>query len=94
MVRVSPRPFRDLFGTQFPHKMHFLSYLNLKTTSNFVHVQSQVCRFYYDSLIISAEVWGLGNGLDYNTAAWLNKKPTYDKKLDTFFGLRHDITCT
>ena len=23
MVRVSPRPFRDLFETQFPHKMHF-----------------------------------------------------------------------
>ena len=35
--------------TQFPHKMHFSSYLNLKTTPNFVHVQSQVCRFYYDA---------------------------------------------
>ena len=23
MVRVSLRPFRDLFETQFPHKMHF-----------------------------------------------------------------------
>ena len=23
MVGVSPRPFRDLFETQFPHKMHF-----------------------------------------------------------------------
>ena len=40
----------------FPIKCIFSSYLNLKTTPNFVHVQSQVCRFYYDadSLIISA----------------------------------------
>ena len=64
VVRVSPRPFRDLFEMQFLHKMHLKkSYLNLKTTPNFVHVQSQACRFYYDacstwlepdSLIISA----------------------------------------
>ena len=32
----------------FPIKFIFSSYLNLKTTPNVVHVQSQVCRFYYD----------------------------------------------
>ena len=40
MVRVSQRPFRDPV---------FSSYLNLKTTPNFV--QSQVCRFYYDASV-------------------------------------------
>ena len=49
MVRVLPRPFQDLFETQFPHKTHFPSYLNLKATPNFVHVQSQVYRLYYDA---------------------------------------------
>ena len=49
MVRVLPRPFRDFFETQYPYKMHFSSYLNLKTTQNVVHVQSQVCTFYYDA---------------------------------------------
>ena len=33
----------------FPIKCIFSFYLNLKTTQNFVHVQSQVCRFYYDA---------------------------------------------
>ena len=39
---------RDLFETRFPHKMHFLSYLNLKTTPNFVHVQVK----YVDSIMM------------------------------------------
>ena len=39
MVRVSPRPFRDLFETQFPHKF-FPSYLNLKTTPKVKYVDS------------------------------------------------------
>ena len=30
MVRVSPRPFRELFETQFPHKMHFYPTWTLK----------------------------------------------------------------
>ena len=33
----------------FPIKCIFLSYLNLKITPNFVHIQSQVCTFYYDA---------------------------------------------
>ena len=37
------RPFRDSFLI----KCIFSSYLNLKTTPNFFHVQSQVCRFYF-----------------------------------------------
>ena len=48
MVRVSPRPFRDLFETQFPHKMHFSSYLNLKTTPNFVMFKVK----YVDSIMM------------------------------------------
>ena len=41
--------FRDLFEAQFPHKMHFLSYLNLKTTQNSVHVQKVR---YVDSIMV------------------------------------------
>ena len=40
---------RDLSRPSFPVKCIFSSYLNLKTTPNFVHVQSQVCTFYYDA---------------------------------------------
>ena len=49
LAETFSRPFRDPVETQFPHKMHFLSSLNLKITPNVVHVQSQVCRIDYDA---------------------------------------------
>ena len=54
MVRVSPRPFQDLFETRFPNKMHFFH-----PTWTLKH--PKFCSCSKSSLIISAKVWCLEN---------------------------------